>query len=118
MPSRTDQSVCVEELQLQIDSLKQQVADLQSEQIELHEQLRTAQQSSEDATQAAQVVLQEQHAGQMSVLKSEFECLLEDYTAKDQQVNGLLRVLFAAFHLICVLCADVTLTSCSVFAED
>ena len=93
MPSSTDQSAGDVELKLQIDSLKQQVADLQSEQNELKEQLRTAQQSREDEIQGAQEVLQEQHAGQMSVLKTEFECLLEDYTAKDQQVNGLLKLI-------------------------
>ena len=93
MPSSADQSAGDVELELQIDSLKQQVADLQSEQNKLKEQLRTAEHSSEDQIQAGQEVLQEQHAGQMSVLKTEFECLLEDYTAKDQQVNDLLKLI-------------------------
>lgn len=88
--SHNDQDRVIQHLHSEIDTLKKKVTSLQSQlQQQLAEHLAAATQSSEADVQAAQQALHAQHAEQMAELKTEFECLLEDYTAKDQQVGGM-----------------------------
>lgn len=49
----------------------------------LAQQLSQAGQLSKEARETQQG----EHAEQVAALKTQFECLLEDYTAKDQQVS-------------------------------
>lgn len=72
-----DESSAIQNLPSQVQSL--QVASLQcAEQVG---------QPPEADLQAAQDALNAEHVQQMSALKSKFECLLEEYTAKNQQVG-------------------------------
>ena len=73
-----DESSTIQSLHSQVQSL--QVASLQSQ----HAHAEQVGQPTEADLQAAQDA---EHVQQMSALKSEFECLLEEYTAKNQQVG-------------------------------
>ena len=76
-----DESSTIQNLHSRVQSL--QVASLQSQ----HAHAEQVGQPTEADLQAAQDALNAEHVQQMSALKSEFECLLEEYTAKNQQVG-------------------------------
>ena len=80
----SDEPSTIQNLNSQIQSLQDQVAGLQSQ--HAHHAERAGQPTEADL-QAAQDALNAEHAQQMTALKTEFECLLEEYTAKDQQVG-------------------------------
>lgn len=81
--SKHASSSTIQNLHSQIQSLQDQVASLQSQ----HAHAERVEQPAEADLQAAQDALNADHAQQMTALKTEFECLVEEYTAKNQQVG-------------------------------